>query len=1356
MEATFGDGLAAASEAAAMPAISVPGARLIIRKMVLENFKSYGGIKTIGPFHKSFSAVVGPNGSGKSNVIDAMLFVFGKRANKLRQAKLSDLIHRSATYPDLEHTSVAVHFCEVMDPTAAEEAGVRGESLEDGSVQVPDTAFVVERRAFRNNSCKYYFNGKAVSQREVTDMLKTRGIDLDHNRFLILQGEVEQISLMKPRGATEHETGLLEYLEDIIGSNKYVPAIDEAFKDVEVLNKEREEKLSRVRVADKGRQELSQAREDAVLLLRAEWDMRSAKARMFQAKAAKAAEKLTQAEEKLKGFEERRKTEQSRLQGAEDALGELKAAAVAAGEQFTAADEACKALEAQFSELEKRDIQVREARKHAKTQIKKLEGVVTKESEKKADAERILEDVEESKESLSAAVSEAEERVATADGEVKAALEDLRGATGGLRSELNDRQAALAPFAEKRALASARVSKIEATISMLKDSLTSATVEVGRLSEELEACQSELRTSSAAASKAEKERDAVRERLDRARAEAEAIKAREGEASRRISHARSILEDGKAAMERAKGQSEMLQRLIDATKSRGELDGVRLFGRLGDLGWVDPSLDIAMSTACGALDWLVVESTEDGQNCVAFLRKYNLGRAKFLILDKQEDAAKAMRAEVRIPSSAKRLFDLVEVVDERFRPAFFFALRNTLVADNIDVAASVAYQGGKAVWRVVTLAGELIDTSGTMSGGGGRPRRGMIRTSPVASSSSSSRHAASYSDASVVSASDLKAAEKDLAEASALITSLREEGIAAAREIRALETQLRTLETCARKYRASADSLTERVADLTSRVERAGRDAEEAAARSAGAKKDIAAAEKELVGAKKELDAIAKEASGLEAAVAELEGRIQEAGGSRLDAAKTEAKAASKALAEAKKALTKAGVDAKGAQSTISKAITAIAEAKDTIESLQAQMSDATKQKEAIETEAASIATSKMQADEAFKTAQEELAESEKQVEASEKNLRRMKQVLLDIDEAMGDVAKASKELSRAHKDLEKHIETLHRQHARAIEGVPLDEEDAPRKPSSSSSSSSSSEGEVEGAGEAKMDEVVDEEDAEEQGLGYLKALKELTPEELPSAQESELEAAAAVAEEAVRRHRSGVNVGAIAEYLTKHREYLERAAELDEVNSRREAARKGWDALRKKRLEEFMAGFRAITLKLKEMYRMITLGGDAELELVDSLDPFSEGILFTVRPPKKSWKRMANLSGGEKTLSSLALVFALHHFKPTPLYVMDEIDAALDYKNVSVVAHYLKQRTDMAQFIIISLRNNMFELADRLVGIYKTHDVTKSVTIDPKLFAAKAGVQTGAEEAEEAIASSKHTKDTAATPPVLGERTNA
>lgn len=74
--------------------------RLMISMIILENFKSYYGRKEIGPLHKCFSAVVGPNGSGKSNLIESLLFVFGKRANKMRLKKLSELIHSSAKYSE--------------------------------------------------------------------------------------------------------------------------------------------------------------------------------------------------------------------------------------------------------------------------------------------------------------------------------------------------------------------------------------------------------------------------------------------------------------------------------------------------------------------------------------------------------------------------------------------------------------------------------------------------------------------------------------------------------------------------------------------------------------------------------------------------------------------------------------------------------------------------------------------------------------------------------------------------------------------------------------------------------------------------------------------------------------------------------------------------------------------------------------------------------------------------------------------------------------------------------------------------------------------------------------------------------
>lgn len=177
--------------------------------------------------------------------------------------------------------------------------------------------------------------------------------------------------------------------------------------------------------------------------------------------------------------------------------------------------------------------------------------------------------------------------------------------------------------------------------------------------------------------------------------------------------------------------------------------------------------------------------------------------------------------------------------------------------------------------------------------------------------------------------------------------------------------------------------------------------------------------------------------------------------------------------------------------------------------------------------------------------------------------------------------------------------------------------------------------------------------------------LPQYTKDELMDMSKDALKAAIAQLEESTSQ---AVELSVLQEYRRRVDEHKARTADLEESLAARDAAKKHLDDLRRLRLEGFMEGFSTISLRLKEMYQMITMGGNAELELVDSLDPFSEGILFSVMPPKKSWKNISNLSGGEKTLSSLALVFALHHYRPTPLYVMDEIDAALDFRNVSVL----------------------------------------------------------------------------------------
>ncbi|CAD2221055.1 RecF/RecN/SMC N terminal domain containing protein, putative [Angomonas deanei] len=225
-----------------------------------------------------------------------------------------------------------------------------------------------------------------------------------------------------------------------------------------------------------------------------------------------------------------------------------------------------------------------------------------------------------------------------------------------------------------------------------------------------------------------------------------------------------------------------------------------------------------------------------------------------------------------------------------------------------------------------------------------------------------------------------------------------------------------------------------------------------------------------------------------------------------------------------------------------------------------------------------------------------------------------------------------------------------------------------------------------------------------------------LTPEELERCDyDRSYHLAKALTEETKRLHDE-IDFRAVALWRERdlaHRQALAVYQERKEVSDKLEEELAD---LKERRRSAFMSVFEIIRKKLKEVYQLLTHGGDADMELVDTGDPF-EGIQFVVRPPKKSWKQISNLSGGEKTLSSLALIFALHHVKPTPIYVMDEIDAALDFRNVSIVANYVLRQATGAQFIIISLRNNMFEVAHQLVGVCKVNDVTSTLVLMPRAF---------------------------------------
>lgn len=1278
---------------------TAPPSRLAIQRLRLENFKSYGGCIDVGPFHKSFSAIVGPNGSGKSNVIDAMLFVFGRRAKQLRHSKLSELLHNSSAYPKVQSATVTVYFHEIIDT---------GDGELDYEV-VSGSEIAVGRTAFRNNTSKYYLNGKEVKMGRVVELLKSKGVDLDNNRFLILQGEVEQIAMMKPKAVSAHDDGLLEYLEDIIGSNRHIEAIGDSARQMESLNEERGHKMNRVKAAEKERDALEKAKVEAEDYLDKERQLLTKKLKLNSARHQDVAmsfksnsEKLAEATEKYEAFRNDVKEKEVGLKELEKTFKETQKSADVAIKTMNEAKD-------NYSAYERKDIKLREDIKALKAKEKKLKAAKVRESKRAEDSEQkaagfLLEkrDAEEKIIELQATLQGAQEKF-------DKVRDKLRKETEPIRQRLEEKQLELLPFSEEVNKCRKDLEVNQSELKFLTEklqapskNLSEATASLGRIEEEYHTARETLTC-------LETERGQIEQTIPgqkHAVIEKEAIV---GDLSSSWSTMRKRVEEARSANDDLKTRSRLHAGILSASRN-GELQGV--VGRLGDLATVEPKYAAAVGAAAGSnLDCIVVQSAENAQACIQFLRRKNLGRATFVILDKIVYLRAQMQGWGSSPRRADgpRLFDFLQIADPEHCTAMYYSLRDTLVADSLESARRMAFKPTRQN-RVVSLQGELIESSGAMTGGGRGPSRYRL-----GSGNANSSHLDQRELQNLVQRMD--SAKEQIEAQTVQIHDLKKCVVAANSRLDELQVQVA-------RSKLEVDSLSSRKDYMTSTtipgLQKLLKDMEtKIKKKTCQDTKRKGQLEKSVESSEKLLEKALAACEGLEAEITSLQEQIVASGGSSLQNAKEAVEKCHSEIADLTSVASRTSSRAAAAKKASEKAREATAAAEEAITSTQESIAEARRQSEEMLDDAEVVLRKYQDTEGVHKEWEEKVAKIQAEYSEVKNGLKQVRRKEVSLSEALQDVKRVAAHDKQELRILQKKEQNM-KARLRKLSLVSVDMQvaadsaDAEEKDVEETQKKSNEKENLVTDGNEEQD-ANDPMDLETNGVGAGDEVEEREELKMSAQDQKQLSMEITVLESELSK--LSPNIGAIAEYQSKDAEYKSQVNELDALTANRDNARKQCDSLRKMRLDEFMAGFSVITLKLKELYQMITLGGDAELELVDSLDPFSEGIVFSVRPPKKSWKNISNLSGGEKTLSSLALVFALHHFKPTPLYFLDEIDAALDYKNVSIVANYVKDRTKNAQFIIISLRNNMFELADRLVGIYKTHNTTKSVTVDPAAF---------------------------------------
>ena len=146
----------------------------------------------------------------------------------------------------------------------------------------------------------------------------------------------------------------------------------------------------------------------------------------------------------------------------------------------------------------------------------------------------------------------------------------------------------------------------------------------------------------------------------------------------------------------------------------------------------------------------------------------------------------------------------------------------------------------------------------------------------------------------------------------------------------------------------------------------------------------------------------------------------------------------------------------------------------------------------------------------------------------------------------------------------------------------------------------------------------------------------------------------------------------------------------------------------------QFTTKFEEIKVEFDKVFKELFGGGRGTIELVEGEDILEAAILIISQPPGKKLQNMMQLSGGEKALTAIALLFAIQNLKPSPFCLLDEIEAALDDSNVGRYANYLHKLTKHTQFIVITHRRGTMSAADRLYGItMQEKGVSTLVSVD-------------------------------------------